>query len=277
MLSSDSQERLSQGVIQSGYRRVVSSVLFALAMFAASALTQPVPVAAQDYPAFLAPYGKLKADLKERGIDYSLGYRSEDLTNLRGGTKTRFVHAGQAALNATLDLDRLVSWQGGSLIIGISHRDGQPLNSLAHIGALLGPQEIYGRGNVFRLVQFMLKQEFFGGRFSIRAGRLNVGDFPAFPCRFMNLTYCGAPAGNIVYDYWFNWPISQWGGYAKLDVTASTYLKAGLFQVNPNNLDSDLAVTLDPKGGTGVLIPFELGWVPSMRDWLATDTITLQC
>jgi len=260
MLLSDSEGSLSHVVVQSSYC-VVSSVL--LAMVTIAAMTIAVPVKAQDFPEFLEPYGKFKADLKRRGIDYFFGYTSEEATNIRGGTKKRLVHAGQAALRTQFDLDRLVGWEGGTLAITITHRDGQPLNALAHIGSLLGSQEIWGRGNVFRLTQFVLIQELFDGRLSIRLGRPYVGDFPVFPCRFMNLTFCGSPPGNIVYDYWFNWPISQWGGLVKLNVTDSTYLKVGTFQVNPNNLDSDLAVTLDPTGGTGVLIPFEVGWQPT--------------
>ena len=87
--------------------------------------------------------------------------------------------------------------------------DGRDLGKDAGIGNNQQLQEIYGRGQTLHLTVFALHQDFFGGRLEWRFGRLPVGeDFASFPCDFQNLSFCGAPAGNIVGDYWINWPTS---------------------------------------------------------------------
>jgi len=260
MSSSDSERSGSHILMQSG-ARFISSALLAIVTLVAVLLA--FPVNAQDFPSFLEPYGKLKADLKRRGIDYTVNYTSEDAGNLTGGARRRAIHAGQAAATGQFDMDKLFGWHGATTGIVITHRDGLPINDLTGIHSLLQSQEIWGRGNVFRLTQLWLRQELFDGRLSITAGRLNVGqDFGAFPCKFMNLSFCGNQAGNIVSDYWFNYPVSQWAVLGRFELGWATYLKMGAYQERPKNLDSDWSVTLDPRDGTGVLVPVELGWLP---------------
>jgi len=262
MLPSDSKGSVAHTLTQSG-SHVMSSALLAIVSFAVVAIT--CPVIAQDFPGFLEPYGDFKDGLMRRGIQYAVNYTSEDATNLNGGAHRRLVHAGQAYLTGQFDMDKLFGWHGATTGIVITHRDGLPINDLTGIHSLLQAQEIWGRGNVFRLTQLWLRQDFFDGKLSVTAGRLNVGhEFGAFSCKFMNLSFCGNQAGNIVGDYWFNWPISQWAGVTKLEVGWAAYLKVGAYQENPNNLDSNIGVTLDPSGGTGVLVPFELGWLPML-------------
>jgi len=260
MLLSDSERSVSCVLMLSGHR-VVTGVL-CVAVTLVALMTAPL-VNAQGFPGFMEPYGKFKADLKRRGVEYTVNYTSEDAGNLTGGAHRRIVHAGQAAVTGQFDLDKLFGWRGATTGIVITHRDGLPINDLTGIHSLLQQQEIWGRGNVFRLTQLWLRQDFFDGRLSITAGRLNVGhDFGSFSCKFMNLSFCGNQAGNVVGDYWFNWPISQWAALGKLELGWAAYLKVGAYQVRPKNLDSDLSVTLDPRDGTGVMVPVELGWLP---------------
>jgi len=260
MLPSDSERSVSHILMQSG-ARFISSALLAIVTLAA--VMTAFSVNAQDFPGFLDPYGKLKADLKQRGIEYTVNYTSEDAGNLTGGARRRFIHAGQAAVTGQFDMNKLFGWYGATTGIAITHRDGLPINDLTGMHSLLQQQEIWGRGNFFRLTQLWLRQNFFDGQLSITAGRLNVGhEFGSFPCKFMNLSFCGSQSGNIVGDYLFNWPVSQWAAFAKLELGWAAYLKVGAYQERPKNLDSDWSVTLDPRDGTGVLVPFELGWLP---------------
>jgi porin len=76
----------------------------------------------------------------------------------------------------------------------------------------------------------------------------------------MNLTFCGSQPGNLVGDYWFNWPVSQW--MARLKVShGNFYGQVAAYQVNPRNLD-DQFFNFKFKGGSGVLVPVEFGWSP---------------
>jgi len=213
----------------------------------------------------LTAYWSWKEQLKEDGFDFVLNYTSEDLVAVRGGSSDALVHAGQASFTGQADLERLGGWNGAAVTLSISHRDGQGINARSGIGALLGPQEIFGRGNVARISQLWIDQKFMNDRLSLRFGRGNPGsDFEEFDCNFVNLSYCGNQVGNIVSDYWYNYPISQWGAIAKVKTGQKTYLKAGIYQVNPRNLKNGFLDVLSPSGGTGALVPVELGWSPRL-------------
>ena len=95
---------------------------------------------------------------------------------------------------------------------------------------------------------------------------MTVGeDFASFSCEFMNLTFCGAPPGNIVGNYWYNWPISQWATRVRVALGGFGYVQAGGYVADPNYLLQRYAFTLaQPPGATGALIPVELGWLPHL-------------
>lgn len=215
----------------------------------------------------LGTWNAWKADLEERGIQFSLGYRSEDLAAISGAENSDLVHAGQLALTSRFDMQRLAGWRGASITASLAYRDGDNINDEAGVGALLGPQEIFGRGHHLRLTQLWLDQALFDDRLELRLGRLAPGeDFQATECSFVNLSFCANQPGNFVADYWFNWPISQWGAAAQLNLDATRYVKLGAYQVNPRNLRGGFLTVLSPKGGTGVLAPFEFGWTPTTAD-----------
>jgi len=211
-----------------------------------------------------AAYDAWKAHLAEQGFSFTVAYRSEDLAAVSGGSNKDLVHAGQIALITKFNLQSLVGWQGASVTASLTYRDGNNVNDESQVNALLGPQEIFGRGHFLRLTQFWFDQALFGDHLQLRAGRLNPGnEFQATECSFVNLSFCANQAGNFVSDYWYNWPISQWGAVAQIQTDPTRYLKVGIYQVNPYNLDSDFLRVLDPKGGTGSLVPVEIGWTPS--------------
>lgn len=217
-------------------------------------------------------YDHWKQDLNNEGVQYSLGYRSEDLSAVSGGTTDAGIHAGQVALSSKFDMEHLVGWSGASITASFSLRDGDNINNASGVDALFGPQEIYGRGHYFRMSQFWLDQNLFGDLISVRIGRLNPGeDFQATECSFMNLSFCANQAGNFVADYWYNWPISQWGTAVKFSLPAKAYFKVGAYQVNPRNLDAGFLDVLAVQGGKGALLPAEIGWLPVSADGRITE------
>jgi porin len=230
--------------------------------------TNPQPPLTDDHGQPFAKWWDWKTDLKNKGVDFTLAYRSEDLAAVAGAHDHRLVHAGQIALVTKFDMDKLVDWEGASITASVAYRDGNNVNNNLNVPALFGPQEIFGRGHYFRLTQFWLDQALLGGKIELRLGRLSPGeDFQATECSFVNLSFCANQAGNFVSDYWFTWPISQWGAVSKFNIDATHYIKIGAYQVNPRqNLKGDLLATLNPRHGTGVEIPIELGWFPTFRD-----------
>src|SRR5438128_1361265 len=97
----------------------------------------------------------------------------------------------------------------------------------------------------------------------LRIGRVSPGqDFASFSCDFQNLTFCGSQPGNVRGEYWFNWPVSQWGARIKYAPDERMYLQLGAYQVNPRYADDAWArdnelYPNNPFGTTGALIPLE--------------------
>src|SRR5437762_2613171 len=88
-------------------------------------------------------------------------------------------------------------------------------------------------------------------------------DFSAFSCDFQNLTFCGTPAGNIISNYIYNWPISQWATRLKIHLEGLGYFQFGAFDQNPKYLGVQQGLL--PaffSGSTGVRLPAEFAWLP---------------
>lgn len=205
-------------------------------------------------------WGGLRTRLHDAGVDISAGYTGELGWNFSGGHRRDVTEVGQFALGVTLDAERFAGIKGGTFQATATYRHGKDLGRQARLGVLQQVQEVYGRGQTFRLTQLWYEQKLAGGAVAIKAGRATVGeDFSSFGCTFMNLTFCGSQPGNLVGDYWYNWPVSQW--MARLKVShGKVYGQVAAYQVNPRNLKKDFFG--HTKGGTGVLVPVELGWSP---------------
>lgn len=262
------QPRASNGDPARNRRRLPVAVGHLLVSFAI--VLSPVAQAQQDDRYLLGDWNGTRTRLAERGIGFDFGYDSELARNLRGGEREITRHADQWKFGTTLNLAKLWGWSGASFTAVMTHRSGDDLGADAGIGNNQLLQEVYGRGQTWHLTEFALEQEFANGRAALKIGRLTVGaDFASFSCDFQNLTFCGSQPGNIVGDYWVNWPTSQWAARLKLDTSARTYVQVGAYQVNPTYLDDDYARDsgwkLDfPDGTTGALIPVEFGWTPTI-------------
>ena len=205
-----------------------------------------------------------RSALREEGIDIRVGYVSETATNPQGGEREGWAYTDQWTFMGTLDLDKLLSLNDAQFRITITDRNGHSLSAAQNLDNLQQVQELYGRGQTWRFTQFWYEQSYFSGKVDWKIGRLTDGeDFASFSCEFMNLTFCGAPPGNIVGSYWYNWPVSQWATRVKVSLSRTVYAQVGAFEVNPSYLQTRYALGLgDPPGATGVLAPIEIGWLP---------------
>lgn len=205
--------------------------------------------------------GRLYAD----GIDLRVGYASETAADVQGGSKTGVRYTDQYTFGSTFDLDKLLGLDHALFQVSITDRNGRNLSSDVHLDTLQQVQEVFGRGQTWRITQFWYRQTYLDNALDVKLGRLTEGeDFTSFSCEFMNLTFCGAPPGNIVGSYWYNWPVSQWAGRVKLLSPDFGYAQIGAYEVNPSYLSRRYAFNLgDPPGATGALIPAEIAWLPS--------------
>jgi len=202
----------------------------------AQTATNPINQATQNPGAQLSTltgdWGGLRTLLSNEGIDIKSGFRDEAVTNVFGGQPASAAQAGQFDLTVAINTQKLLGWAGGTVQTSVTYREGQPLP----VNLLQQPQEIYGRGDIARLVELSYEQKLFDDHFTVKFGRLPEGEFNDFSCDFANLTFCGPPAGNIVGNYWFNAPIAQWAAWSRIDV-GNVDFRTGVYETNPQDLD----------------------------------------
>jgi porin len=241
---------------------------------AADLASQPVitPASPPAYDFWTSPYlfgdwGGERTRLHNQGIDFQLGYVGETVYNYTGGTKSQLTNAGQFVIGNTLDLQKIWGIQGGTFQTTITERNGKNNAGDTNSGALQLTNEVYGRGDIFRLTQFWYDQKFDPLGIDVKIGRVLVAeDFFTFSCDFINLTLCGGAPGNIAGNYILNFPTSQWGGRLKDTIPGLGYLEIGLYDINPKYLDLNPGYALAPtfpSGSTGAMVPVEVGWLPT--------------
>ena len=245
-----------------------TTIAAAVAVLSLGLLAPGLAAAADASPYLFGDWNGQRSRLAADGVAFDFGYTSEVAHNTSGGVRDLTRYSDQWVLGSTLDLARLWGWQGGRFKATVTNRNGKNLSNDARLGTFQQVQEVYGRGQTWRLTSFYLEQSLLGGDLTLKAGRMAIGaDFAAFSCDFQNLTFCGSQPGNLVGSYWANWPVSVWAGVARQKTTEQTYVQLGVYQVNPSYVDDRYAVhkgmhLSNPGGTTGALIPVEFGWQP---------------
>lgn len=210
-------------------------------------------------PGLAGDWFGLKPLFDNAGIGLTGRYVSEAALNYSGGKRHSITEAGQLDIGLLLDTQKLLGIDG-IFQATVTYRRGYQLDRTAGLNTLQEVQEIYGRGQTWRLTQFWYDKRILNGAIDMKIGRTSPGeDFAAFSCSFQNLSFCGSQPGNLVGDYWYNWPVSQWGGRFRAN-RGKAYAQIAFYEENPRNLENSF--TLGHFGGaTGALIPVELGLV----------------
>jgi porin len=210
----------------------------------------------------------IRSEWLDKGVDFRIGAVSETATNVQGGDRELARYTDQITFSAMLDLEKLLGVPQATFRMAITDRNGDNLSNDANLQSLQQVQELYGRDQTWRWTQFWYQQKYLDGLVTWKVGRITEGeDFAAFSCEFMNLTFCGAPPGNIVGSYWYNWPVSQWATEVKLTFQGLGYFQIGAFDVNSDYLQNKYSLDLwRPGNSSGVLVPVELGWLPTFGD-----------
>ena len=110
-------------------------------------------------------------------------------------------------------------------------------------------QEVWGRGQTWRLTQLWLKQQYFDGALDVKFGRFGEGeDFNSFPA--ISRTWPSAARrwatgrGSI----WYNWPVSQWALRVKYNFAPDWYVQVGAYEQNPSNLETGNGFKMSGSG-----------------------------
>jgi len=217
-------------------------------------------------------WGGTRTELLEKGYDFTLDYVGEAATNLHGGyNDDRTARwSDQFALGMKLDLQKILGWNDAEFKLAITERSGRNLSndriSDPRAGQFSSVQEVWGRGQTWRLTQMWVKQKYFDGALDVKVGRFGEGeDFNSFPCDFQNLAFCGSQVGNWVGGIWYNWPVSQWAMRVKYNLTPEFFAQVGVFEQNPSNLETGNGFKLSGSGTKGMILPVELVWAPQVN------------
>ena len=220
-------------------------------------------------PWMLGDWNGQGTELQQKGYDFSFGYTGEMATLLdakhSSGHDTEY--ADQFAFGAHLDLEKILGWQDTEAQITVTERNGHSLSQTSEAlnGHLSSAQEVWGRGQTWRLTDFWIKKKFLDQKLDVKAGRFGEGeDFNSFDCDFQNLALCGSQVGNWVGDQWYNWPVSQWAARVKYNIRPDLFAQIGAYEYNPENLERGKGWNLSTDGSHGAIIPAEVVWSPKV-------------
>lgn len=243
------------------------SVLSALVLSSTAYAIEPFDANAH----MTGDWGGLRKELYDKGYDFSLEYVGEMGANVKGGYDTDKTarYSDQFALGVNVDLQKAFGWNDAEFKLAITERSGKNISNDRlgdpRVGTLSSSQEVWGRGQTWRLTQMWVKQKYFDGKLDIKAGRMGEGeDFGSFPCDFQNLTFCGTQAANYV-NTWYNWPISQWALRVKYNITPEFYAQIGVYEQNPSLLETGNGFKMSTSGAKGTLVPVEVVWSPTVN------------
>ena len=228
-------------------------------------------------PWMLGDWNGQRTALQKQGYDFSFGYTGEMATLLdaKYASSHGTEYADQFAIGAHLDLEKIAGWKDTEAQITLTERNGRNLSNTSDAlngqstgvenGHLSSAQEVWGRGQTWRLTDFWIKKKFLEQKLDVKVGRFGEGeDFNSFDCDFQNLALCGSQEGNWVGDQWYNWPISQWAARVKYNVTPEVYAQVGVYEYNPENLERGKGFNLSTDGSKGAIIPAEVVWTPKV-------------
>lgn len=229
----------------------------------AQQVTTSTPTTWSDRATLTGDWGGTRSTLEAAGIKLRATFLTESAVNPVGGRRQTARYTQEVNFGADLDLSRLIGDPGGRVQITFLDRVGRSLSADA-IGNLFAVQQLYGAGLNFRIAELNYQQSLFTDRLSFKLGWAPAGDdFASLPvfCDFQSGFICGHPNPMTTNSGAHNYPTGQWGARIMLRPTRALYLQSAIYQVNPNQGNSDKGLDLG-FSGTGAFVPVEFGWLP---------------
>jgi len=203
--------------------------------------------------------------LSDHGLEINGSYVNEPAGNPVGGLNRGFTYLHNIDVSLLAHLDKLAGIPDTTFLFTVSQRTGSGLTK-NFIGNAISVQQIFGGGETLRLVQMRVEHHFFEDRFTMAYGRLTAtADFLTSPlyCSFVNNGFCGQPPAPF-----FNmnngitaYPQATWGALGEFKITKETYIKAAVYDGDPNNGDPKHGANFG-FGSNGVLLLGEIGYKP---------------
>ncbi|MFW2174664.1 carbohydrate porin [Acinetobacter guillouiae] len=208
--------------------------------------------------------------LAEQGVKFDANITVDTAYLAQGGYNDQQdpTYTSQLWLGSSLDLEKLLGWDGVSLRTIVTARQGQSV-SVQQLSDPLAPQlgnvqASYGRGNQeSRLSELSIEKQFKDQSISVRLGRFGMGTyFNVMSCDFQNTSFCTAQMGKWQGSSWYNIPVSQWAGMLKYQINPELYAQFAVFEFNPTNIKENQGWNLSSSNADGITAPIELVWQP---------------
>ncbi len=217
-----------------------------------------------DQPTMTGDWGGVRTRWSEAGVSIFATWGVNLAGNPVGGLEQNTTYTDDQSWGADFDLGKLFRLEGTAVRLSFNNRDGVSLSS--DIGALFAVQQLFGGGEIPRLMELAISQSFLGGRLNVRAGRvLGASDFATSPlyCEYMNQALCGN-LGNLGQNITFSfYPVASWGGRVqwKPDDSNRFLVQAGVFEANPT-LVNDNGFDWSTSGAIGTVTIGEFWYTP---------------
>ena len=146
-------------------------------------------------PTLTGDWGGLRTRLADEGITFNVQYAAEVWSNVTGGESTGTVYTGLLSLQGTVDLQKLVRWQGASVSTRWYWLSGQDI-SMTNLGNNIFTVSNIAGFNTFRMSELWFQQNFLNNWISIRIGQLAADtqfDTSTYNAVFLNGTFGWSP------------------------------------------------------------------------------------
>lgn len=215
-----------------------------------------------------------RSQLEQEGYKFTASIMNQSAYGLDGGYKddNDFETTSQLTLGSNFDLAKIAGWQDTTANVIITKREGRSLTNESikdpRASQLGNTQEVFGRGEIWRLTQAWVKKGFADNTVQFKIGRMGMSDdFNGSQCEFQNLLLCGGQLGKSIGAIWYNWPVSMWAANVKYQFAPEWNLGVGVYEVNYDNIKTASnrdGFNLDMNNVEGAIIPVELAWKPKL-------------
>jgi len=207
-----------------------------------------------------------RTTLEDDGVDFFLSTESDTAGNPTGGRSQGLTYVNSIEFGVKLDMQKLVGWQGGSILIRAVDRNGQNLSE-KFIGNFFTVQQVFG-SEALMLQSIAIEQKLFNDSLSIKAGRVAMGDdFATSPIYglYMSNSVDGTPKSLTTTNAFSCYPGSVWGGRVRYEDPKKQWNASfGVYQADDrlyiaNKHDLDFSI----RGQDGVTMIAQVGWTPT--------------
>lgn len=202
-----------------------------------------------------------KSNLNSSGLDLEFGYTGEVFSNLAGGMEKKSVYLDNFDLIFSMDLEKLIGWNGASLSTYVlGNHGGEPAD---YAGAIQGISNIAAH-DTWKIYEIRLEQFLMDGRLSLLAGLYDLNsefDTREFSSVFINPSHgIGAEFAMTGQNGPSIFPTASLAFRISYDFSSSWNIKAAVFDGIPGDPDNPNGTKIKFDKEDGLLLTSEVNY-----------------